>query len=228
MRTVPKRSVAEGVPPHPATFSKVVLERIYELLGLYSHPGAVVLDPFAGVGLVHELRPMYETLGIEIEPDWAKAHTFTFCDDARRIDEMFRVSRFDAIVTSPCYGNRLADNYNASDPHARRSYRIDLGHELAEGNAGGMHFARDGRYELLHDDVWRACERVLAPGGVFILSIKDFVRDGHVMALTGWHVGVLASLGLVAIDLRTVPTKGLPMTTAPDLPEYVIAFRKPS
>jgi DNA modification methylase len=184
-----------------------------------------VLDPFAGVGTIHDLRPDHETIGIELEPEWAEARDGTICGDARDVAAL--VGRtVDAIVTSPAYGNRLADAYDAYDPEARRSYSIDLGRPLTDGNGAGMHFGRGGEYEDLHRAVWAACVALLPPGGLFILNCKDFVRDGAVVPVTGWHLGVLASLGLTAIDVRCLPAAGLAMTTATKLSELVLVLRR--
>jgi len=37
----------------------------------------------------------------------------------------FEDDSFDAVCTSPTYGNRLAENHDAYDPQARRSYKHD-------------------------------------------------------------------------------------------------------
>jgi hypothetical protein len=219
-QAVPKPSLP-GVPPHPATYPSAVLDIFRDVL---DGRRRVVLDPFAGVGTIHQLRPEHDTLGVELEPEWASAHSATICGDARNVAALLDGRQVDAVATSPAYGNRLADSYEAYDPQARRSYAIDLGRSLSAGSGAALQYGPE--YEALHRDAWRACVELLMPGGLFLLNCKDHVREGAVVPVTGWHVGALAALGLVAIDLRCLPAAGLAMTTAGKLSELVVIFRK--
>lgn len=116
------------VPPHPAKFSRKILDAIEEIVAReWEHLGGEhaphpvkIIDPFAGVGLVHRLadHPVmghrYETVGIELEPEWAAADPRTLVGDALSLP--FETGSFHAGVTSPCYGNRMADHHEARDP----------------------------------------------------------------------------------------------------------------
>lgn len=236
-QAVPKRSVAPGVPPHPATFSIEVLGAITAMLQEVNH-GAMatrpmtIVDPFAGVGTIHKLADLDwgVTIGVEIEAEWAAAHPDTIHGDSRHLVELIGDSQADVIVTSPAYGNRLADSYKAYDPEARRSYAIDLGHELTEGNGGGMPFTGDPKsaYCTLHAEVWAACARVLRPDGMFILNCKDFVRDGIVMSVTAWHIHALREHGFEVVDLMSLPVAGLAMTTAAKFSELIVVLERPT
>lgn len=221
--TVPKPTVADGIPPHPATYPIAVMDIFRELIP----GGSRVLDPFAGVGTIHELRPECTTSGIEIEPEWAAASPHTLVGDSRVVMAGIPAGTFDVVATSPAYGNRLADAfYAATDAHARRSYALDLGRPLSDGSGAGCEFDTDGEYEELHEAVWSLAAKVLRPGGLLLLNCKDFQRDGKVVPVTGWHVATLAALGLSVIDLRTLPAAGLPFTSAKPLSELVVAFTK--
>ena len=60
---------------HPAKFSAAVMEQIEMFIKQYvRHRPLKVTDPFAGVGGVHALRrlPGVTTVGIELEPEWAR------------------------------------------------------------------------------------------------------------------------------------------------------------
>jgi ParB-like chromosome segregation protein Spo0J len=221
---VPKKRVADDVPPHPATFPRAVMEVFVELIP----DDSIVLDPFAGVGTIHELHLVRGiiTNGIELEPEWAAAHPRTICGDSQRAAELLPGIAVDVIATSPAYGNRLADSYNASDPHARRSYSIDIGRPLSADSGAGLHFDKDGRYETLHRNVWASVTSMLEPGGLFLLNCKDFKRAGKVMPVTGWHIRCLTDLGLRVVDLRCIPVAGLSHTTAEPLSELVVVLRK--
>lgn len=67
-----KRNTYTHSARHPAKFSDEVLNIIRKMLyeDIEDAPFVTILDPFAGVGRVHEL--MADTYGIEIEPAWAR------------------------------------------------------------------------------------------------------------------------------------------------------------
>lgn len=111
----------QTIPDHPATFSKAIMRVLHELTiseaDRVGHELAV-LDPFAGVGTIHELPAGDErisTFGIEIQPEWAAAHPQTTCANMLDFARSWESEPFDMIVTSPCYGNRMSDHHNAQD-----------------------------------------------------------------------------------------------------------------
>lgn len=171
---------------HPARYSDALLQIFAELLDGYD----LVLDPFAGTGRIHELPNA--TVGIEIEPEWAELHPDTVLGSA--LDLPFDDCHFDAICTSPTYGNRLADSHNASDPERRRSYTHDLGRPLDADNSGAMQWGDE--YRKFHKRAWSEAVRVLRHGGRFVLNIKDHIRGGEQQLVAAWHVATLVELGL--------------------------------
>lgn len=231
---ITKPDVGGGI-SHPARYSAalipVFLELLDPLLNQYGPGNVTVLDPFAGVGGIHVLADHgYDTHGIEIEPKYAATHRRTKRGDAT--DLPFDDNQFWAVVTSPCYGNRLADSYNSADPEARRSYHHDLGRKPSKGSAATLHWkgADEGDYCTLHDTAWCEAVRVLRPGGRLILNVKDHIRDGHIQDVSAWHADVLGRrLGLRLVAWRAVTTPGLRSGENGEarVPvEYVIAFDK--
>ena len=91
---------------HPAKYTDVLLPIFEEMLNGCNK----VLDPFAGTGKIHSLP--FETVGVEIEPEWAQMSNNTIVGDAT--DLQFANCEFDAICTSPTYGNRMAEIGRAS------------------------------------------------------------------------------------------------------------------
>lgn len=235
---------------HPAAFTRPILQRMATMVG----HGWRVLDPFAGVGRIHDLPQLVdpldieipvETVGVELEPDWAAAHERTIVGDARHLP--FPAASFDAVVTSPTFGNRMADKHNAqekcskcdgagevpvpfmfgptaedpdpdkawhilcggqmvgrqcekcgADPrctackgegkraYKRMTYRHSLGHDLSEGNTGGM--AWGPRYREVHVTCLAEMARVVKPGGRLIFEMSDHIRAGRIQHVTDWWV----------------------------------------
>lgn len=228
---------------HPARYSDPLIPVFAAMLEQHMPAPSdhYVLDPFAGTGKIHQLRDYkFQTIGIEIEPEWAAMHDGTIVGDALNLpyyDELptgydgdgypISNSEIGAICTSPTYGNRLADHHNASDPESRRSYTHDLGRELHANNSGAMHWGDD--YRDFHERAWREAFRVLMWDGVFILNIKDFIRNGEWQHVTYWHLTTLAGLGLRLLEVRAIPLRGLRQgaNSAARVPfETVAVFKK--
>ncbi len=182
-----------------------------------------MLDPFAGTGLVHQLGGF--TVGVELEPEWASMSVNTIVGNALALP--FPDASFTAVVTSPCYGNRLADHHVARDGSARHSYTHDLGRPLHAANAGAMQWGLE--YCLFHQAAWEEVHRVLVPGGGFVLSIGDHVRKGARQRVSSWHRRTITKLGFAREFTVTVPLPGLRFGANRDARighEYVYLFRK--
>ena len=191
---------------HPAKFSAGILEAAALMLTL-EHKR--VLDPFAGTGRIHNLRGLVEwdmqTVGVEIEPEWAVMHPDTIVGDALSLPTEW-ANTFDAVVTSPCYGNRLADHHQPQDNSARRSYTFDLGRPLTPGNAGTLQWGKF--YKKFHIRAWHEARQILKPGGRLILNISDHIRQGKRQHVSSWHTEkLIAGFGFVLVDCARVPTR---------------------
>lgn len=188
---------------HPAKFSDPVLERIEDLLDLHGWPQKII-DPFAGTGKVHRLSQGrdVETVGVEIEPEWAALHPRTIIGDALHLD--FPDDTFDGMVTSPCYGNRLADHHNAQDGSVRRSYTHDIGRQLHPNNAGTLQWGDS--YRDFHSHAWAESLRVLQPGALIVVNISNHIRGGVEQTVTEWHLNWFISHECMIVDLDKVNT----------------------
>jgi DNA modification methylase len=186
---------------HPAKFTKALMPIFVELLSTLPKTSKV-LDPFAGTGKIHELP--FDTYGIEIESEWAAMHPKTICGDSTKMS--FSDDFFDAICTSPTYGNRMADHHEAKDNSKRNTYTHVLGRKLANNNTGAMHWGDD--YKRLHEDVYAECFRVLKLNGILLINMKNHIRNGVEIEVNKWHIECLVKLGFDLEKTLTVPLKG--------------------
>jgi SAM-dependent methyltransferase len=100
---------------HPAKFSSPLLPVIERYLAGYR----LVLDPMAGVGTLASYLYAHgweqgTVWSNEMEPEWAaQCPSLRSSFDARWTP--FQDAAFDAIATSPTYGNRMADHHKARE-----------------------------------------------------------------------------------------------------------------
>jgi DNA modification methylase len=188
-------------PPHPAKFTAKHLNSVIEILG--DNPKLLILDPFAGIGTIHDLP--YMTTGIEIEPEWAYQRVGTAVGSA--LNTGYEDEYFDAVVTSPCFGNRMADHHNAKDGSKRHTYRHYLGRELTKGSAATMQWGEE--YKHFHTEAWLEAKKILKVGGLLIINIKDHIREGKIQHVTQWHADACSKVGFNQIDTIIIPVSGM-------------------
>lgn len=228
--------------------------RALKMEGAYRPNGPVVLDPFGGPGGIHLLRyagdsrtVTYDTFTVEIEPEWAAASARrgpSWCGNFMKLqlgqhgslfewgptgtEHACRLFQVDAIVTSPTYGNRMADHHEAKDTSRRLTYRHVLGRPLHIQNSGALQWGRE--YRFFHERAWRKARKVLIEGGgrVLILNVKNHVRRGEVQDVVSWHKETLKRLGFQCVNDHRIPVKGMKYGENRDLRvpfEHVFTFR---
>lgn len=192
---------------NPAKFSNSILAVISEILDTYKITG-MVLDPFAGIGKVHTLSGSTRiTIGVELEEEWAIQHPQTIHGNSLDLRGLgFDPESVQCIVTSPTYGNRMADHHNARDGSKRNTYRHVLGQELTDGSSASMNWGPE--YREFHRLVYREIVDVLETDGLFVLNMKDHIRKGKVVKATVWHRAVLRGLGIEWLEQRAVVATG--------------------
>lgn len=229
---VPPPKSAE-VAPHPAPFSTSILSEIQQLLPRAIDLGYLprhtllgqlrVLDPFGGVGTLQSVLP--GAFVNELEPEWvaqSPVHGRLMVGDATQLP--VADGAIDVVITSPCYGNRMADHHDAKErcrwcrgsgrapnlgycpkcggagvrQYRRITYKHYLGRKLHNANAGAMQWGP--RYKQLHIDAWIEAARVLRRRGLFVLNISDHWRQGEWAPVSEWHHDELSHLGFERVE----------------------------
>lgn len=231
---MPADTIDPAVTDFPAAFSAPILAVIADEIAKRQPGIHSVLDPFAGVGGVHKLREVHglpvETVGVELEPEWADAHPRNRRGNALHLERVRIVASrapFDAIVTSPTYGNRMADSHNAQDAcghcdgdgtapdgepcvpcrglglSRRHTYTHRLGRPLTADNSGGMQWGYE--YRAFHEAAWRSAVDALkpAPGG------EGYSYPGWFFLNISDHIRGGDRQDVVAFHLRTLQALGL-------------------
>lgn len=233
-------------PRHPATFSTQIIKCMAESIEELTRPPRVVLDPFAGIGKIHQLHDHLQrviTIGVELESEWAEQaprgeYMRTICGDALANMRCFTAMkmRVDAIATSPCYGNRMADKHTAGDKCSlckgsgerrvgrklvvctpctkckgtglspRRSYRHDLGRLPSDGSAAIMQWGPE--YRAFHGEALQLMHDTLRRRGVLALNIKDHVRGGKLQRVPQWWRRTAIASGFEIDHTWTIPQNG--------------------
>lgn len=216
-------------PDSPAKYSAPILSELRYLLETWSVCG-IILDPFAGTGRIHQLAtPTMGTIGVEIEAEWAACHAHTIHGNATKLPDGW-TGGFDAVVTSPPYGNRMADNYAGDAKGSRRhTYRIALGRALSPGSAAAMQWGR--KYRATMAAALLEVRRVLKPGGLFLLNVSDHVRKGELQRVPEWYEDACTALGFELVERHMVPTARNRHGANGELradTEVIYVYRKPS
>ena len=192
-----------AIPSHPAKYTDVLLPVMASMLRGCKR----ILDPFAGTGKVFLLNhwlPHAQIEGVEIEPEWAAKHPRTTLGNALHLP--WPDGYFDAVATSPVYGNRMSDT-TLSEESERLTYTAKLGRPLHPDNSGRLQWGE--RYRAFHRRAWMEARRVLVEGGAFVLNIKDHIRKGQRARVTDWHIECLQSLGFRLVRHEQIATPSL-------------------
>ena len=193
---------------HPAKFSDPIIFRLQEICDEYcAHiydAGEIptVLDPFAGTGKIHSLRGV-TTIGVELEPEWAEMHPCTEVGDATAL--RFTDHVLDAVITSPTYGNRMADHHVARDDSKRHTYTHAIGRSLHNNNSGAMQWGCD--YRDFHRKAWREAIRVVKEDGLLVINISNHIRKGVEQHVVEFHIKALIEEGCRIEEVRRVATR---------------------
>jgi tRNA G10 N-methylase Trm11 len=188
---------------HPAKYSDSFIPIFADVLKNTNN----VLDPMAGTGKISLIQDYGYSGNIYCHDilDWGELKhedvKWKF-GDASSLD--YETNFFDAICTSPVYGNRMSDHFNSKDGSKRLTYRHGFGSELSKENTGRMQWG--GRYREKHTDIYKDCKRVLKESGLFVINTSDHIRKGEVVPVTDWHEQTILNMGFVLIERVNIKT----------------------
>lgn len=186
---------------HPAQYSDALLPT----MARYLRAGWLVLDPFAGVGGLARLGftgarfVLNEIEGNVIAQAQGKCRVM-----GNALTLPFASETFDAVVTSPTYGNRMADHHRARDASKRNTYYHAFGGVMHADNTGLLQFG--AAYCERHARAWGEVARVLKHGGLFVLNVSDHIRGGRQVNVSQWHRETLCGMGLTLRASHSIKT----------------------
>lgn len=233
---------------HPAQWSEPVLDAIVDVLVDLGEVDFEALDPYCGVGLgrLHDkLAKFFDEdgglTGVELEREWAKrrAGMPVGCQivkgDATNLPAGWS-DHFGFVITSPCYGNRMADcheptardycrtcdgkrkvkgqpckNCRGTGMSDRRTYRHRLGRMPSTNSSAVLQWGNEyRRHHRAAIDEWT---RVLVPGGCAIVNMSNHFRTlergaGPIeQKVVEWWVNELVVRGWSLVEVRRVKTQ---------------------
>lgn len=191
---------------HPAMYTNSFIPKFAEILIGCEN----VLDVFGGTGklaLIKEYGFCGKVVCNELEKEWVETSLYNVDEwhigDAEKMD-WAKNNTFDAICTSPTYGNRMADHHNAKDGSKRITYKHYLGRNLDDANTGKMQWG--DKYREKHIKIYKECIRVLKIGGLMVLNVSNHIRNGEVINVVDWHKEALMQLGMMFIEEIKIET----------------------
>lgn len=168
---------------HPAKYSNELLP----ILAKYAFGHVVdIMGGTGKAGLLKKFQPSITKVTInELEPEWATQATENNVDEIIVGDAAKLKINCDVIVTSPPYGNRLADNFKSSKPRPKTmAYALDLKRDPSEGSVCCKHFGR-GYEDLMariYDSVFENCRFKR-----FVLNVSNFICNWQEIDVVAWY-----------------------------------------
>jgi SAM-dependent methyltransferase len=220
------RYLAEST-AHPG---KMLPELARTIIGCYSEPGQLVLDPMCGIGttLVEAIHLGRDAIGVEFEPRWATlaarnvllarehgavANALALRGDARRLgkgllDEL--AGSVALILTSPPYG---PSTHGHVRKHEDRVEKLNTYYSRNPDNLAHLP-ARPTRkrgesFEAAFATILAGCMRMLAPGGHLVLTVRPFRARGALVDLPGATIELAQSVGLTLTNRHVALLCGL-------------------
>ena len=211
------------VADHPAKMQLYLQKAIIDYISV---PGEILLDPFGGTGSImigalegrtcilleleegyHQLEQRAYTMLRKNHPDMAPV--ILLHGDNRFLMPL----SCNHIITSPPYASMLHQRTirkgKSEDDEFVKMDRMIMAYSKDKRNIGALN---DFLYNQAMERVYRLCYEGLLPGGTLSIVLKDKMRDGKRVSLTGWANRVCLKLGLNPILHEKWKTPGIQFT----------------
>jgi modification methylase len=199
---------------HPGKMIPALAARI---IGEYSTPGQLVVDPMCGIGttLVEAAALGRRAIGVELEVRWAQLAMANLehvlapeqclnvevrAGDARQLPWVLRdaVGTVDLIVISPPYG---CDAGSVDKPAWKAGGRLcpqdSFNYSTDRANVG---HARGEDYATAMSAIYAGCQQLLRPGGLMVTVTKNTRRRGRTFDLAGTTVALARAAGFTYLQ----------------------------
>lgn len=205
---------------HPARMVPALARRAIET---YTNVGDVVIDPMCGAGttLVESMHLGRRGFGVELEPRWVElsraniAHAIAqgatgtanaVVGDARQLASLVPKTlrgRVALVLTSPPYGPSTHGQVRTSKDGLRKK---DFSYSDDRSNLA--HASPDALFDAF-GSILEACREVLRPGGVVVVTVRPWRRNGALVDLPAAVERVGEQAGLVPLSRHVALLAGL-------------------
>ena len=146
--------------------------------GGYTRPSAIITSP-----------PFMDQIPAE-DPEWLESHKHEITSGGKSRNRSFGPAMEDgytrpvsAVITSPPYEGVADSTKNTNTNDARRGHPETQGRPMVYGRGENIGNLRSEKYWEAMRQVYQECHRVLRPGGLMVLVLKGFTRDGKYIDL---------------------------------------------
>lgn len=198
---------------HPATFPIALAARV---IGLFTHRGELVLDPFVGSGttLVAARDLERNAVGFDLKPEyirlcqerlaqttlWGNTRQIAICDDARNIPAYLEPETVSLIFTSPPYANLLNRPRLNKSRRERRNEQF-LRVEQYSQDPRDLGTLDEEAYAQAMGEIFAGLLPLLRPRAHCVINVPDMWWENERVTL---HITVVEALRRVGYELRNI------------------------
>jgi DNA modification methylase len=210
-----------GSTAHPAKMLPAIAR---QAIGAYSQPSDLVLDPMCGIGttLVEAIHLGRDAIGVELEPRWAelasaniahaRSHGATgtatvITGDARDLSNLVGpnlAGQLALVLTSPPYGRSIHGQVTAHP--GRGVAKFDDTYSADPTNLGRLN---PSTLVKALQEILAGCRRLLASGGLLVLTARPYRHRDHLVDLPGQLTQVAEATGLLLYERNAALLVGL-------------------
>ena len=238
---------------HPAPYS---FQDVEHLITFFTKKGMSVLDPFGGVGSTAKACEIEDRIctSIELQDKWhqlaierletevavgsSKHHKF-LCGDSREILKEFKNSSFDFMITSPPYWSILNKKADYKVKKERLANNLATNYSNDDNDLANIDDYQ-AFLDILVNDVFMECARVLKPKTYMCLAVSDFRNKSDSLSLhsdllqklnkrktsDGYNVS-LQGVKILLQNHKSLLPYGYPFAYVENIHhQYVLIFRK--